>query len=41
MGGKHTVVELGSKKHTWESLEIPQNIKSTLYEMGFKKPSII
>lgn len=38
---KNTVVDLQSKKQTWESLCVPLEIREGLAEMFYDKPSII
>jgi hypothetical protein len=38
---KNIIVDLQSKKSTWETLGVPDKIKENLYDLSFKRPSII
>ena len=40
-GTKNQVVNLDSKKQTWEGMNIPSNIIDNLMQLSFSKPSII
>ena len=40
-GTKNQIVNLDSKKQTWENMEIPANIINNLMALSFTKPSII
>ena len=40
-GTKNQIVNLDSKKATWESMNIPANIINNLMQLSFTKPSII
>ena len=38
---KNFVIDLQSKKQTWESLKVPEDIREGLEKMSYLKPSII
>ena len=38
---KNFVLDLQSKKHTWETLNVPEDIREGLEQMCYTKPSII
>jgi superfamily II DNA/RNA helicase len=40
-GTKNQIVNLDSKKQTWESMGIPQKMIDNLNTLSFNKPSII
>jgi len=40
-GTKNQIVNLDSKKQTWEGMNIPEGMINNLMQLSFTKPSII